>query len=41
MLRFVNEGLGPGLSAGAVRRGAQFTPEGHARTLLALGGIAA
>ncbi len=41
MLRFVGEGLAPGLSAGAVRRGAQFTPEGHARTLLALGGIAA
>jgi len=41
MLRFVREGLAPGLAAGAAALGARFSPEGHARTLLALGGIAA
>ena len=40
MLRFVRDGLGPRLSAGAAALGARFTPEGHARTILALGGIA-
>jgi glycosyltransferase involved in cell wall biosynthesis len=39
MLRFVREGLAPRLSAGAAALGARFTPEGHARTVLALGGI--
>ncbi len=39
MLRFVREGLGPSLSAGAEEVGALFSPEGHARTILALGGI--
>jgi len=39
MLRFVHEGLGPRLSAGAEAAGAQLSPEGHARTILALGGI--
>lgn len=41
MLRFVREGLAPGLEAGAAALGVRFSPEGHARTLLALGGIAA
>jgi hypothetical protein len=39
MLRFVGEGLGPRLSAGAAALGARLAPEGHARTVLALGGI--
>ena len=39
MLRFVREGLGPRLSSGAEEVGALFSPEGHARTILALGGI--
>ena len=39
MLRFVHEDLGPRLSAGAEAAGAQLSPEGHARTILALGGI--
>ena len=39
MLRFVREGLGPRLSAGAEEVAALFSPEGHARTILALGGI--
>ncbi len=40
MLRFVREGLAAGLSAGAAALGARFTPEGHARAILSLGGIA-
>jgi glycosyltransferase involved in cell wall biosynthesis len=39
MLRFVREGLGPRLSAGAEEVAALFSPEGHARTILVLGGI--
>jgi glycosyltransferase involved in cell wall biosynthesis len=39
MLRFVREGLGPGLSGGAAALRERFSPEGHARQLLALGGI--
>lgn len=39
MLRFVREGLGPRLSSGAEEIAALFSPEGHARTILALGGI--
>ncbi|HPA50903.1 MAG TPA: glycosyltransferase family 4 protein [Thermoanaerobaculia bacterium] len=39
MLRFVREGLGVRLSSGAEEVGALFSPEGHARTILALGGI--
>jgi glycosyltransferase involved in cell wall biosynthesis len=39
MLRFVREGLAPRLAAGAVALGARFTPEGHARQVLSLGGI--
>lgn len=39
MLRFVREGLGARLAAGAVALGARFTPEGHARRILSLGGI--
>jgi glycosyltransferase involved in cell wall biosynthesis len=39
MLRFVGGGLGPRLSAGAVALGARLAPEGHARTILGLGGI--
>ncbi len=39
MLRFVREGLGPRLSSGAEEVAALFSPEGHARTILALGGI--
>lgn len=39
MLRFVREGLGPRLSAGAAALRERFSPEGHARALLALGGI--
>lgn len=40
MLRFVREGLAVRLTAGAEALGARFTPEGHARVLLSLGGIA-
>ena len=39
MLRFVREGLSPRLSRGAVALRALVSPEGHARALLALGGI--
>ena len=39
MVRFVHEGLGPRLSAGAALRRAVFTPEAHARRLLSAGGI--
>lgn len=39
MVRFVREGLGPRLSAGAAHRRAVFTPEEHARRVLAAGGI--
>jgi glycosyltransferase involved in cell wall biosynthesis len=39
MVRFVREGLGPRLSAGAAHRRAAFTPETHARRVLAAGGI--
>jgi len=41
MLRFVREGLAPELAAGAAALGARFSPEGHARAILALGGIPA
>ena len=40
MLRFVREGLAGRLTAGAAALGARFTPEGHARSVLSLGGIA-
>lgn len=40
MARFVREGLGARLSAGAAALRERFSPEGHARRLLALGGIA-
>jgi D-inositol-3-phosphate glycosyltransferase len=39
MVRFVRETLGPRLSAGAAHRRAVFTPEEHARQVLAAGGI--
>jgi glycosyltransferase involved in cell wall biosynthesis len=39
MVRFVREALGPRLSAGAAHRRAVFTPEEHARRVLAAGGI--
>lgn len=39
MLRFVREGLAAPLAAGAAALGARFSPEGHARQLLSLGGI--
>lgn len=39
MLRFAGEGLAARLTAGAEALGARFTPEGHARSVLALGGI--
>jgi D-inositol-3-phosphate glycosyltransferase len=39
MRRFVNENLGPRLSAGAAHRRAVFSPEAHARRVLAAGGI--
>jgi glycosyltransferase involved in cell wall biosynthesis len=39
MVRFVTERLAAPLSAGAVALGKRFTPEAHARTILALGGI--
>lgn len=41
MLRFLREGLSPRLSEGAVALRERFSPEGHARRLLALGGIGA
>lgn len=40
LLRFVREGLAERLAAGATALGARFTPEGHARSILSLGGIA-
>ncbi|HSB63249.1 MAG TPA: glycosyltransferase [Thermoanaerobaculia bacterium] len=40
MARFVREGLGPRLAAGAARLRASFGPDAHARRLLALGGVA-
>lgn len=40
MTRFVREGMGPRLSAGAARLRASFGPDAHARRLLALGGVA-
>lgn len=40
LLRFVREGLGERLAAGATALGRRFTPEGHARSILSLGGIA-
>ena len=39
MVRFVREGLGPRLSAGAAHRRAVFTPAVHARRVLSAGGI--
>jgi D-inositol-3-phosphate glycosyltransferase len=39
MIRFVREAMGPRLSAGAAHRRAVFTPEEHARRVLAAGGI--
>jgi glycosyltransferase involved in cell wall biosynthesis len=39
MVRFVREGLGPRLSAGAAHRRAVFTPGAHARRVLSAGGI--
>ena len=39
MIRFIREALGPRLSAGAAHRRAVFTPEEHARRVLAAGGI--
>ena len=39
MVRFVREGLGPRLSAGAAHRRAVFTPDAHARRVLTAGGI--
>ena len=39
MVRFVREGLGPRLSAGAAYRRALFTPDAHARRVLAAGGM--
>ena len=39
MVRFVREGLGPRLSAGAAHRRAVFTPDAHARRVLSAGGI--
>ena len=40
LLRFVLEGLAVRLTAGAEALGARFTPAGHARAILSLGGIA-
>ncbi len=40
MLRFVRDGLAERLTAGAAALGTRFTPEGHARAILSLGGIA-
>ena len=39
MIRFVRQGLGPRLSAGAAHRRAVFTPEAHARRVLSAGGM--
>jgi D-inositol-3-phosphate glycosyltransferase len=39
MVRFVREGLGARLSAGAAHRRAVFTPDAHARRVLSAGGI--
>jgi len=39
LLRFVREGLAERLAAGATALGRRFTPEGHARSILSLGGI--
>ena len=39
MVRFVREGLGPRLSAGAAHRRTVFTPDAHARRVLSAGGI--
>ncbi len=39
LLRFLREGLGPRLAAGAALHRPRFSPEEHARRLLALGGI--
>ena len=39
IVRFVREGLGPRLSAGAAHRRAVFTPDAHARQVLSAGGI--
>jgi hypothetical protein len=39
MRRFVRENLGPRLSAGAAHRRTVFSPEAHARQVLAAGGI--
>lgn len=39
MTRFVVEGLGPRLSAGAVASRGRFSPDAHAHRLLVLGGI--
>ncbi|MGZ6988536.1 MAG: glycosyltransferase family 4 protein, partial [Thermoanaerobaculia bacterium] len=39
MIRFVREGLGPRLTAGAAPRRTVFTPEAHARRVLSAGGI--
>jgi glycosyltransferase involved in cell wall biosynthesis len=41
MSRFVREGLGPRLSAGAAARAGHFHPDAHARRLLAFGGVSA
>ncbi|HMA29254.1 MAG TPA: glycosyltransferase family 4 protein [Thermoanaerobaculia bacterium] len=40
MARFVREGLGPRLAAGAAHLRASFGPDAHARRVLALGGVA-
>ncbi len=39
LVRFVRDGLGPRLSAGAAYRRALFTPDAHARRVLAAGGM--
>lgn len=41
LVRFVRDGLGARLSSGAEALGARFSPEGHARAILSLGGIRA
>ena len=41
MARFVRDGLGPRLAAGAARLRASFGPDDHARRVLALGGVTA
>jgi glycosyltransferase involved in cell wall biosynthesis len=40
MMRFLREALGPRLSAGAAAAHLRFSPEEHARKILALGGVA-